>query len=158
MNSEATLIQRTTRNFKNNHKTTELTCQNCEQTFLANRRTAKFCSSSCRSQFWLRQHNKKVITLAVPEEVDDEYLDYIKSLLINYKPSATSGEEVEETFIDSAKIKKTFDDRRELNGFLASHGYINCRLPERNLGIYCDGPLTIKKIDKSWEVSILKRS
>ena len=78
---------RTTKGFQQNHKTTALKCTNCKQDFLANRKTAKFCSSSCRSQFWMKKNQKKVITIAVPIDIDDAYLEKIKGMLENYKAS-----------------------------------------------------------------------
>ncbi|MDA8886854.1 hypothetical protein N9I68_04680, partial [Bacteroidia bacterium] len=63
-----------------------------KQDFLANRKTAKFCSSSCRSQFWMAKNNKKVITISVPADIDDAYLEKIKNMLINYKPSVDAEE------------------------------------------------------------------
>ncbi|MFT5725301.1 MAG: hypothetical protein ACI9JN_002425, partial [Bacteroidia bacterium] len=80
---------RTTKGFRTNHKSTELVCENCNASFLANRKNARFCSSSCRSQFWLSKNDKKVITLAVPADIDDDYLDDVKAMLLNYKKGDT---------------------------------------------------------------------
>ena len=80
---------RTTKGFRTNHKSTELVCENCNAAFLANRKNARFCSSSCRSQFWLNKNEKKVITLAVPADIDDDYLEEVKSMLLNYKKGDT---------------------------------------------------------------------
>ena len=143
---------RTTKSFQNNHKTTALVCQNCEQDFLANRKTAKFCSSSCRSQFWMTKNQKKVITIAVPIDIDEDYLDKVKEMLMNYK----SGNKAVKT---ESKIKtktiESFESEQELRAYMESVGYTDYKIPKHDMGIYYDKGLSIKKHEDSFEVKIV---
>lgn len=141
---------RTTKSFQQNHKTSELKCQNCEQGFLANRKTAKFCSSSCRSQFWMTKNKKKVITIAVPIDIDDAYLEKIKSMLENYKPT-----DVEENTPIRSHHKETFETEKDLRQFMAQNGRDDYKIPKHDMGIYYDEGLTIKKTEDGFQVKIL---
>ena len=136
-------LYRTTKSFQQNHKTSELKCQNCEQAFLANRKTAKFCSSSCRSQFWMTKNQKKVITIAVPIDIDDAYLEKIKLMLENYKPVENT---VEKSPIRSHQ-NETFETEKDLRTFMAQAGYSDYKIPKHDMGIYYDEGMTIKKIE-----------
>jgi|TARA_B110000902_G_scaffold224134_1_gene261361 hypothetical protein len=144
-------LYRTTKSFQQNHKTSELKCQNCEQAFLANRKTAKFCSSSCRSQFWMTKNQKKVITIAVPIDIDDAYLEKIKLMLENYKPV---GNAVEKSPIRSHQ-NETFETEKDLRTFMAQAGYSDYKIPKHDMGIYYDEGMTIKKIEAGFQVKIM---
>lgn len=126
---------RTTKSFQNNHKTTALVCQNCEQDFLANRKTAKFCSSSCRSQFWMTKNQKKVITIAVPIDIDEDYLDKVKEMLMNYK-SGNKTVKTESTI--KTKTIESFESEQELRAYMESVGYTDYKIPKHDMGIYYD--------------------
>ncbi|MDB4106963.1 hypothetical protein OAD66_02975 [Bacteroidia bacterium] len=150
MQQQITLF-RTTKGFQQNHKTTELKCTHCKQDFLANRKTAKFCSSSCRSQFWMAKNNKKVITISVPADIDDAYLEKIKNMLINYKPSV----DAEESTPIKTKQEESFNSEKELRDFMKQAGFSDYKIPKHDMGIYYDEGLSIKKLDDSWEVRIV---
>ena len=143
---------RTTKGFQNNHKTTLLVCQNCEQDFLANRKTAKFCSSSCRSQFWMAKNEKKVITIAVPIDIDDAYLERVKEMLMNYKSGAPSTQKPK---VQKTRRTESFATEQELRQFMESAGYSDYKIPKHDMGIYYDEGLTIKKQEDSFEVKIV---
>ena len=145
---------RTTKRFQNNHKTTQLTCQNCSQDFLANRKTAKFCSSSCRSQFWMTKNQKKVITIAVPIDIDEAYLDKIKDMLTNYKPASESQNRTPVQVQKTRRIE-SFSTEKELHDFMRSVGFSDYKIPKHDMGIYYDEGLTIKKHDDTFEVKIV---
>lgn len=158
---------RTTKGFRTNHKSTELVCENCNAAFLANRKNARFCSSSCRSQFWLNKNEKKVITLAVPADIDEEYLDEIKSMLLNYKKGDTistighheSEVENEPKEVVSLMRKETmiFDEMSELRNYLSEEGFEDYKIPKIDNGIYYDEGLSIKKVEEGWETLISKK-
>ncbi len=143
---------RTTKSFQNNHKTTALVCQNCNEDFLANRKTAKFCSSSCRSQFWMTKNQKKVITIAVPIDIDDAYLEKVKDMLANYRSGAQNTRKAPEV-----KVKRieSFATEQELREFMQSVGYSDYKIPKHDMGIYYDEGLTIKKQEDCFEVKIV---
>lgn len=143
---------RTTKSFQNNHKTTALVCQNCNEDFLANRKTAKFCSSSCRSQFWMTKNQKKVITIAVPIDIDDAYLEKVKDMLANYRSGAPSSRKAPEV---KAKRIESFTTEKELREFMQSVGYSDYKIPKHDMGIYYDEGLTIKKQEDCYEVKIV---
>lgn len=144
---------RTTKGFKSNHKSSELICENCGSSFLANRNNARFCSSSCRSQFWLNKNDKRVITLTVPADIDENYLESIKELLMNYKrKSIPSIVPVRE------KETKTFEDCAELDLYLRAIGYKDYKIPKIEWGIYYDEGLTIKKVENGWETTVSRKA
>ena len=143
---------RTTKSFQNNHKTTALVCQNCNEDFLANRKTAKFCSSSCRSQFWMTKNQKKVITIAVPIDIDDAYLEKVKDMLANYRSGAQNTRKAPEV---KAKRIESFATEQELREFMQSVGYSDYKIPKHDMGIYYDEGLTIKKQEDCFEVKIV---
>ena len=158
---------RTTKGFRTNHKSTELVCENCNAAFLANRKNARFCSSSCRSQFWLNKNEKKVITQAVPANIDDDYLEEVKSMLLNYKKGDTLQAMVQPTEkvepvkkeVVSLMRKETmvFDQIGELRNYLREQGFEDYKVPKIDNGIYYDEGLSIKKVEEGWETLISKR-
>jgi len=150
MQNELNLF-RQTKGFQHNHKTTALKCTNCKQDFLANRKTAKFCSNSCRSQYWMTKNDKKVITLAVPMDIDEAYLEKIKSMLINYK--STKDSEVLHAPIQTYH-EEVFQTEKELRSFMDQAGFTDYKIPKHDLGIYYDDGLTIRKFEEGWEVKI----
>ena len=134
-------LYRTTKGFQQNHKTSALKCKNCSQDFLANRKTAQFCSSSCRSQFWMAKNKKKVITIAVPIDIDDAYLEKIKSMLENYKsPSETAVNIHVRT-----QHNEAFETEKDVREFMKQSGLSDYKIPKHDLGIYYDEGITIKK-------------
>lgn len=143
---------RTTKGYRTNHKTTELVCQHCNQIFLANRKTAKFCSSSCRSQFWMAKNQKKVITIAVPIDMDDAYLEKIKEMLANYKSGAPKVHQ--EPKLKTQRIE-SFESEKELRQFMETAGYTDYKVPKHDMGIYYDKGLSIKKHEDCFEVKIV---
>ena len=143
---------RTTKGFQTNHKSTALICQNCEQEFLANRKTAKFCSSSCRSQFWMAKNQKKVITIAVPIDIDDAYLEKIKNMLANYKSEAS---EAKKAPVVKTRQIESFATEKELREFMKTAGFSDYKVPKHDMGIYYDEGLTIKKHEDAFEVKIV---
>lgn len=143
-------LYRTTKGFQQNHKATALRCQHCDSDFLANRKTAKFCSSSCRSQFWMAKNEKKVITIAVPVDIDDAYLDKIKNMLVNYK----SIQDTQEQSSLHTYHEELFATEKDLRTFMAQAGFSDYKVPKHDLGIYYDKGLTIKKFVDGWEVKI----
>ncbi|PCJ65951.1 MAG: hypothetical protein COA58_07685 [Bacteroidetes bacterium] len=143
-------LYRTTKGFQQNHKSTALKCTHCEQDFLANRKTAKFCSSSCRSQFWMTKNQKKVITIAVPIDIDDAYLDKIKEMLMNYKP-----ETGQTSYFGK---EETFATEKELREFMKFNGFEDYKIPKHDMGIYYDEGLIIKKIEDNFIVKITAKS
>lgn len=158
---------RTTKGFRTNHKSTELVCENCNAAFLANRKNARFCSSSCRSQFWLNKNDKKVITLAVPADIDEAYLEEVKAMLLNYKKGDTlniignqsTEEEVAPKEVVSLMRKETmiFDEIGELRSYLSEEGFEDYKIPKIDNGIYYDEGLSIKKVEEGWETLISKK-
>ena len=146
---------RTTKGYQQNHKTTNLKCKNCSQDFLANRKTAKFCSSSCRSQFWMTKNNKKVITIAVPIDIDDDYLEKIKNMLLNYDSSSKINAEITKSHSDLSKgLDQMFDSEKELRNFLKNTEFSDFKIPKHDQGIYYDEGLTIKNIEGKFSVKI----
>jgi len=143
-------LYRTTKSFQQNHKTTELRCQNCKQEFLANRKTAKYCSSSCRSQFWMTKNKKKVITIAVPIDIDDAFLEKIKHMLENYTPGTETIEKVPKR----SKRNEIFETEKDLRAFMSEIGYSDYKIPKHDMGIYYDEGLTIKKTEEGFVVKI----
>jgi hypothetical protein len=145
-------LYRTTKGFQQNHKTSALKCKNCKQDFLANRKTAKFCSSSCRSQFWMTKNMKKVITIAVPIDIDEAFLEKIKNILINYK-----SENSEDSTSLPPKImrhEQIFATEKELRGFMKNTEFDDFKIPKHDMGIYYDKGLSITKYEEGWEVKV----
>ncbi|MBI1305000.1 MAG: hypothetical protein GC181_00130 [Bacteroidetes bacterium] len=160
-------MYRTTKGFKNNHKSTELVCENCKVHFLANRKNARFCSSSCRSQYWLNKNDKKVITLAVPVDMDEDYLNQVREILLNYKKGdsiSTFTNQIHKTVPQPERIATTvkeiklFDNMVELKDYLEMAGYDDYKIPKIDNGIYYDEGLTIKKIEEGWETRITQKA
>jgi hypothetical protein len=160
-------MYRTTKGFKNNHKSTELVCENCKSHFLANRKNARFCSSSCRSQFWLDKNDKKVITLAVPADMDDDYLNKVREMLMNYKKDdssvvpETSGVSFTPKKKNAAILVKEimlFENVIDLRDYLEAAGFNDYKIPKIDNGIYYDEGLTIKKIEEGWETRISQKA
>lgn len=150
-------MYRTTKGYKFNHKTTQLQCECCGTMFLANRKNARFCSSGCRSQFWLNKNKKKVITLAVPSDIDEAFLEEIKSMLVNYKKAPVQGEVAPAEEVHQSQVV-TFEDANVMRTFLQARGYTDYKLPLRDQGIYYDKGLTIKKIDDTFECTLIQLS
>ena len=158
---------RTTKGFRTNHKSTELVCENCQAQFLANRKNARFCSSSCRSQFWLNKNQKKVITLAVPADIDEDYLEEVKTMLMNYRKGDKLNYSASNAPVETAKPKESvalirketmvFDNENDLRSYLLAEGFEDYKVPKMDNGIYYDEGLSIKKIEEGWETLITKK-
>jgi len=149
MHQEIALF-RTTKGFQQNHKTTELKCKCCKSHFLANRKTAQFCSSSCRSNFWMTKNQKKVITIAVPIDIDESYLEKIKNMLINYKTNKI----VQDSTPVIRRHEERFNSEKDLREFMKNSGFPDYKIPKHDLGIYYDDGLSITKFEDGWQVKI----
>lgn len=159
--------QRTTKSFKRNHKTTELICENCENAFLANRNNARFCSSSCRSQFWLKKKNMKVITLTVPIDMDDAKIEALKQAILNgghvqtqaitevSVPVRAKGPHVVKLPTPETQLFETAND---LENYLHACGFFDYKVPRFESGAYYDDGLTIKKVEGGWETVVTKKA
>ncbi len=145
---------RTTKGFQQNHKTTELKCKCCKSHFLANRKTAQFCSSSCRSNFWMTKNKKKVITIAVPIDIDDLYLEKIKNMLINYKTNDTASIVETAAPVVIKRHEEKFNSEKDLREFMKNTGFPDYKIPKHDMGIYYDDGLSITKFEDGWQVKI----
>lgn len=125
-------------------------CVNCGNTFFPKRSSAKYCSSSCRSQHWMSSNNKKVLTLSVPEDIDEELINKIKELIENYtqnKRNLSRGEQTKRSF-ETFSVK----DEKELRQKLESFGIFEYRIPQHNLGVYYDEKFSITKIPDGYMI------
>lgn len=158
---------RTTKGYKRNHKTTELICEHCENIFLANRNNARFCSSSCRSQFWLKKKNMKVITITVPADMSDDQIEALKNAFLH--PEKPKGREMprqaEVRKVEGPQVIKLsapethmFESSNELEEYLNSCGFYDFKVPRFDSGVYYDDGLTIKKIEGGWETVVTKKA
>jgi hypothetical protein len=133
-------------------------CQCCGIEFIANRNDAKYCSSSCRSKFWLGKNGQRIITLTVPDYADDRFIELLKARVTELKnayqpaPVAPTPEALAE--IQSRIERKFFETQKETYEYLGSIGYNNSRLPLVVNGIFCDVGLTIKKTEDGWETEV----
>jgi arginyl-tRNA--protein-N-Asp/Glu arginylyltransferase len=158
---------RTTKGYKRNHKTTELVCENCESVFLANRNNARFCSSSCRSQFWLKKKNMKVVTITVPADMSDEQIEAMKKAFANpekfkaqranQKGLVNKQEEPQVVKLSSPETQM-FEQTVDLEEYLNDCGFFDFKVPRFDTGIYYDDGLTIKKIEGGWETVVTKKA
>ena len=91
-----------------------------------------------------------MITIAVPIDIDDAYLEKIKGMLENYKASPES--------VNTSSLKshheEVFASEKELREFMAQAGFSDYKVPKHDMGIYYDEGLTIKKNENSFEVRI----
>tara|TARA_B110000238_G_scaffold127036_1_gene137151 strand:+ start:314 stop:616 length:303 start_codon:yes stop_codon:yes gene_type:complete len=99
----------------------------------------------------MAKNQKKVITIAVPIDIDDAYLEKIKSMLENYKPTS-----------DTTKQKplrtqqnETFETEKDVREFMTQAGLLDYKIPKHDMGIYYDEGLTIKKTEGGFQVKIL---
>ena len=132
------------------------TCQCCGIEFIANRNDAKYCSSSCRSRFWLGKNNQRIITLTVPADADERFIELLKARVTELKaayltPASVS---INQPEIASRVERKFFESQKETYTYLESHGYNNSRLPLVVNGIFCDVGLNIKKTEEGWETEV----
>lgn len=132
------------------------TCQCCGIEFIANRNDAKYCSSSCRSRFWLGKNNQRIITLTVPADADERFIELLKARVTELKATYLTPAPVAENHPEvAAKIERRFfESQRETYQYLESLGYNNSRLPLVVNGIFCDVGLNIKKTDEGWETEV----
>jgi hypothetical protein len=131
-----------------------LECQNCGTKFLAVRKNTKYCSSTCRSQHWMERNKMKVITLSVPEDMDDEFINKIKEMIAHYsteskKPIHDKTNMAKEP---SKPIEVSLETEEELNIELRSKGFRDFRVPKHNLGVYYDEKFSITKIEGGFNV------
>ena len=117
------------------------TCQCCGIEFIANRNDAKYCSSSCRSRFWLGKNNQRIITLTVPADADERFIELLKARVTELKAAYLTPTPV-------------FESQKETYQYLESLGYNNSRLPLVVNGIFCDVGLNIKKTEEGWETEV----
>jgi hypothetical protein len=98
----------------------------------------------------MTKNQKKVITIAVPIDIDDAYLEKIKGMLENYKANPDS----EKTSPLRSHHEEVFSSEKELREFMAQAGFSDYKVPKHDMGIYYDEGLTIKKNEDSFEVRI----
>jgi hypothetical protein len=98
----------------------------------------------------MTKNKKKVITIAVPIDLDDAYLEKIKLMLENYK----SVENVVEKASNRLHQNETFETEKDLRLFMAQAGYDDYKIPKHDMGIYYDEGMTIKKIEAGFQVKI----
>lgn len=132
------------------------TCQCCGIEFIANRNDAKYCSSSCRSRFWLGKNNQRIITLTVPADADDRFIELLKARVTELKATYLTPSPV---FVSQPEVavkieRKFFESQKETYQYLESLGYNNSRLPLVVNGIFCDVGLNIKKTEEGWETEV----
>ncbi len=132
------------------------TCQCCGIEFIANRNDAKYCSSSCRSRFWLGKNNQRIITLTVPADADERFIELLKARVTELKAAYLTPTPVFASQPEVAvKIeRKIFESQKETYQYLESLGYNNSRLPLVVNGIFCDVGLNIKKTEEGWETEV----
>jgi hypothetical protein len=104
----------------------------------------------------MTKNNKKVITIAVPIDIDDAYLEKIKLMLENYKPSDAIAE-IPSTTPNPAKSyqEEVFTSEKDVITFMAKAGRNDYKIPKHDMGIYYDEGLTIKKIEDNFLVKVL---
>jgi hypothetical protein len=131
------------------------TCQCCGIEFIANRNDAKYCSSSCRSRFWLGKNNQRIITLTVPADADDRFIELLKArvteLKATYHPTPAA---INHPEVPVKMERRFFETQKDTYTYLESLGYNNSRLPLVVNGIFCDVGLNIKKTDEGWETEV----
>jgi hypothetical protein len=98
----------------------------------------------------MTKNQKKVITIAVPIDIDDAYLEKIKGMLENYKATPHA----EKASPLRSHHEEVFSSEKELREFMAQAGFSDYKIPKHDMGIYYDEGLTIKKNDDSFEVRI----
>ena len=132
------------------------TCQCCGIEFIANRNDAKFCSSSCRSRFWLGKNNQRIITLTVPADADERFIELLKARITELKNTyhTTAPVLANQPEIAIKVERKFFETQKETYEYLGSIGFNNSRLPLVVNGIFCDVGLTIKKTEEGWETEV----
>lgn len=124
-----------------------LGCQNCGTKFLAVRKNTKYCSNTCRSQHWMERNHMKVITLSVPENIDDAFIDYIKKLIADYSKNNQSVL-VEKSVLNELKPQEiSLENETDLHNELISRGFKEFRVPKHNLGVYYDEKFSITKLE-----------
>jgi hypothetical protein len=99
----------------------------------------------------LSKNKKKVITLAVPNDIDDAYLEKIKNMLINYKAAIST---TEEQVAQHTYHEESFESELELRNFMKQAGFTDYKVPKIDQGIYYDEGLTIRKTQGGWTVKI----
>ena len=134
-------------------------CQCCGIEFIANRNDAKYCSSSCRSRYWLGKNNQRIITLTVPADADERFIELLKARVVelknNLSPKAYKEPELKAEELPVQKVEKRFfETQKDTYEYLGNIGYNNSRLPLVLNGIYCDVGLTIKRTEEGWETEV----
>jgi len=132
------------------------TCQCCGIEFIANRNDAKYCSSSCRSRFWLGKNNQRIITLTVPADADERFIELLKARVTELKATyhSVAPAVVPQNEVPAKIEKRFFESQKETYTYLESIGFNNSRLPLVVNGIFCDVGLNIKKTDEGWETEV----
>ncbi|MCB0734852.1 MAG: hypothetical protein H6608_10950 [Flavobacteriales bacterium] len=117
----------------------------------------------------MNKNDKKVITLAVPADIDENYLNEVRQMLLNYKKkdknapaiSANSRSEATTPIVKAAQpIRETrlFEHVADLQNYLEDAGYDDYKIPKIDNGIYYDEGLTIKKTEEGWETRITQKA
>ena len=83
----------------------------------------------------------------MPIDIDEDYLENIKEMLMNYKPKSIPS-------IKPVKTKETkvFEDCTDLDLYLRANGYSDYKIPNYDEG------LTIKKVENGWETTLSRKT
>jgi len=98
----------------------------------------------------MTKNQKKVITIAVPIDIDESYLEKIKNMLINYKTTKI----VQDSTPVIRRHEERFNSEKDLREFMKNSGFPDYKIPKHDLGIYYDDGLSITKFEDGWQVKI----
>ncbi|MDA0777478.1 MAG: hypothetical protein WBK38_02715 [Bacteroidia bacterium] len=98
----------------------------------------------------MTKNQKKVITIAVPIDIDESYLEKIKNMLINYKTNKI----VQDSTPVIRRHEERFNSEKDLREFMKNSGFPDYKIPKHDLGIYYDDGLSITKFEDGWQVKI----
>jgi len=98
----------------------------------------------------MTKNQKKVITIAVPIDIDESYLEKIKNMLINYKTNKI----VQDSTPVIRRHEERFNSEKDLREFMKNSGFPDYKIPKHDLGIYYDDGFSITKFEDGWQVKI----
>ena len=98
----------------------------------------------------MTKNQKKVITIAVPIDIDESYFEKIKNMLINYKTNKI----VQDSTPVIRRHEERFNSEKDLREFMKNSGFPDYKIPKHDLGIYYDDGLSITKFEDGWQVKI----
>lgn len=102
----------------------------------------------------MTKNKKKVITIAVPIDIDDLYLEKIKNMLINYKTNDTTNIVETAAPVVIKRHEEKFNSEKDLREFMKNTGFPDYKIPKHDMGIYYDDGLSITKFEDGWQVKI----